>query len=189
MVFSYINCPFNFFKWFFVYYIFEYFSRGGRHFTDIMQQLSSSDGEYHGIRLTDLSAEESLKREKYHVVTTLCDLLDTGYSDINMQVLSSTIIADLSHWPQSLTDDIGKTSVKFILSGHSVAGQNCQYKINVCIMEMNYNRKHYFWHRSEVPEWGSCLLFPYSGRSVLNELDTYGLNPYNCLVCSSLVVL
>ena len=43
-----------------------------------------------------------------HVVTSLCETLDTGYHDINMQVLSATIIADLGHWPQSLIDDMGK---------------------------------------------------------------------------------
>ena len=79
---------------------------GGKHLSDTRQQLTSSEGCYCEVKLTESVVK--FHHEMLHVVTSLCETLDTGYHDINMQVLSATIIADLGHWPQSLIDDMGK---------------------------------------------------------------------------------
>ena len=79
---------------------------GGKHLSDITQQLTSSSGAFYGVTLS-ASDDVIVRREMRNVVTSLCETLDTGYHDVNMQFLSATVIADLTHWPQSLQDDIG----------------------------------------------------------------------------------
>ena len=49
-------------------------------------------------------------REMHDVLTSMCETLNSGYHDVSVQVVSATVIADLTHWPQSLQDDIGESS-------------------------------------------------------------------------------
>ena len=84
---------------------------GGKHLSDITQQLRSCNGAFYGVKLS-ASDDVTVRQEIHNVVTSLCETLDTGYRDINMQVLSATVIADLTHWPQSLQDDIGTATCR-----------------------------------------------------------------------------
>ena len=56
------------------------------------------------------SYDITARREMHDVLTSMCETLDSGYHDISVQVVSATVITDLTHWPQSLQDDIGESS-------------------------------------------------------------------------------